>query len=97
MKFVNAIIYAIVFDIVSTIDNQQANVIFRDFSLGEVFVDIESGLNFLKPVRPICTSFYYNHNCFDEFKVVLLFHVGGSLMISTCVGLCYFLDSLTRD
>lgn len=36
LKFVNAIMYAIIFDIVSTIDNQQANVIFRDFRLGEV-------------------------------------------------------------
>lgn len=35
LKFVNAIIiYAIVYVVFSTIYNQQANVILRDFSLG---------------------------------------------------------------
>lgn len=44
---------AIAFVVVSSIFNQQTNVMFRDFSLGEVFVDIELCLNFLKLVRPI--------------------------------------------
>ena len=35
-----------------------------------------------------------NHNCFDKFKVVLLFLVGGRLLI---ISTCYFLDSLARD
>ena len=83
--------YAIIFDIVSTIDNQQANVIFRDSSLGEVFVDIELCLNFLSQCDQYERVSIINHNCYDKFKVVLLFFVVGKiLMISTCLGLVNF-------